>query len=71
MRQFRKATGVTLLKYITDLRVSCAQRLMTTTDMKLIDIAYESGFTSPGQFYASFKRATDTSPARFRRSVRR
>ncbi len=71
MRQFRKATGVTLLRYITDLRVSCAQRLMVTTDMKILDIAYESGFQSPGQFYACFKRATGVSPARYRRSIRR
>lgn len=71
MRQFRKATGVTLLRYITDLRVSSAQRLMVTTDMKILDIAYESGFQSPGQFYACFKRATGVSPARYRRSIRR
>ncbi len=71
MRQFRKVAGVTLLDYITQHRVSCAQRLMITTDEKILDIAHESGFGSLGQFYACFKRVTGQSPARYRRTLRR
>jgi AraC-like DNA-binding protein len=71
MRQFRKVAGLTLLEYITQRRVSCAQRLMITTDKKILDIAQESGFGSLGQFYACFKRVTGQSPARYRRALRR
>jgi AraC-like DNA-binding protein len=70
MRHFRKVAGITLLEYITQHRVSCAQRLMATTDMKIIDIANESGFSSQGQFYSCFKRLTGEAPARYRRSMR-
>jgi AraC-like DNA-binding protein len=70
MRQFRKITGMSLLDYITQCRVSCAQRLLATTDMKLLDIAAESGFNSPARFYPCFKRLVGQSPARYRRSMR-
>jgi AraC-like DNA-binding protein len=42
---------------------------MATTDMKLLDIAAESGFNSAARFYPSFKRLVGQSPARYRRSV--
>ena len=70
MRHFRKIAGMTLLDYITQHRVTCAQRLMITTDMKIIEIAHESGFSSQGQFYSCFKRLTGEAPARYRRSMR-
>jgi AraC-like DNA-binding protein len=71
MRQFRKVAGITLIEYVTQRRVSAAQRMMITTDEKILDIAQESGFGSLGQFYACFKRITGQSPARYRRALRR
>lgn len=69
MRQFHKLTGMSVLDYLTQCRVSCAQRLLATTDMKLLDIAAESGFNSAARFYPCFKRLVGQSPARYRRSV--
>ena len=69
MRHFRKMTGMTMLEYITQRRVSCAQRLLTTTDMKILDIAYASGFFAPSRFYSCFNRLVGQSPARYRRSL--
>lgn len=69
MRQFRKMTGMSVLEYITQRRVSCAQRLLATTDGRALDIAYESGFNSPTRFHACFKRIVGQSPARYRRSM--
>ena len=70
MRHFRQMTGMSVLDYITQRRVSCAQRLLATTDMKLLDIAFDSGFCSPARFYPCFKKLVGQSPARYRRSVR-
>jgi AraC-like DNA-binding protein len=67
MRMFRKATGSSVYAHILDQRVSCAQRLLLTTDMKVLDIAYESGFSSAARFYATFRRVVGQSPTRYRR----
>ncbi len=61
---------MSVLDYIMQCRVSCAQRLLATTDMKLLDIAAESGFNSPARFYPCFRRLVGQSPARYRRSMR-
>jgi len=54
MRVFKKQSGSSIWEYITRLRVSHAQRLLITTEMKVIDIAMESGFSSAAPFYAAF-----------------
>ena len=68
MRLFRKLTGMSILEYITQHRVSHAQRLLMTTDMKIVDIVYESGFSSPTRCYAAFHKYIGQSPAAYRRA---
>ncbi|MDP2990601.1 MAG: AraC family transcriptional regulator [Kiritimatiellota bacterium] len=69
MRLFRKLTGMSILKYITQHRVAHAQRLLITTDMKIVDIVYESGFSSPTRCYAAFHKYIGQSPAFYRRAM--
>ncbi len=69
MRLFRQTTGGTINGYITHLRLSHAQCLLVTTNQKVIDIMFESGFTSANHFYKVFKRYTHTTPARYRREI--
>lgn len=69
MRLFRKLTGMSILEYITQHRVSHAQRLLITTDMKIVDIVYESGFSSPTRCYAAFHKHIGQSPAFYRRTM--
>lgn len=54
MRIFKKQCGTSLWGYLTRLRISHAQRLLITTDMKVLDVALESGFSSIAPFYTSF-----------------
>lgn len=54
MRLFKKQIGASVWEYLTRLRVSHAQRLLITTDMKVLDVAMESGFSSAAPFYAAF-----------------
>lgn len=69
MRLFKQVTGWTVNGYITHLRLCHAQRLLVTTDKKVIDIMFESGFTSLNRFYDVFKKHTNTSPARYRKTA--
>jgi AraC-like DNA-binding protein len=66
-RLFRRTTGSTVNEYITHLRVSLAQRLLVTTDRKVIDIMYDAGFSCSTHFYKVFKQHTDLTPGRYRR----
>ena len=58
MGMFKKLCGVSVWEYLTRLRVSHAQRLLITSDMKVLDVAMESGFSSVAPFYAAFAAHT-------------
>jgi AraC family transcriptional regulator, melibiose operon regulatory protein len=66
MNLFRKAFGTTLINYITLHRISHAQRLLTTTDKSITEIALQSGFLSISRFNDAFSRACGHSPREYR-----
>ncbi len=70
MSLFRRHCGVTLGEYLTQQRLSQAQRLLATTDAKITDVAFESGFGSVSRFYAVFERVCGQSPRAYRLSLR-
>jgi len=65
---FKKTFGITLNECLTQLRVAHAQRLLVTTDMKILDVALESGFTSLSRFYEAFKKVCGSSPTEYRKN---
>jgi AraC-like DNA-binding protein len=70
MTLFRRHCGMTVGEYLTQQRLSQAQRLLVTTDAKIVDIAYGSGFGSVSRFYAVFERTCGQSPRAYRLSLR-
>ena len=66
---FRKTCGMGLVDYVTQHRVSHAQRLLATTDMKIITIAFDSGFGSASRFYSAFEELCGQSPKKYRAAV--
>jgi AraC-like DNA-binding protein len=68
MRLFKRATGMTLVHRLMLHRVSHAQRLLMTSDMKVLDIAMASGFGSLSRFYTAFASVCGQTPAAYRRS---
>lgn len=69
--RFKQVCGIGMVDYWNQLRVSHAQRLLSTTDMKVIDVAMESGFGSASRFYTVFQSVTGMSPRQYRLSVQR
>lgn len=61
-RRFLKMTGTTFRKYVMLKRIEYALLLLETTDLKVIDIAFECGFSSISGFYDTFKKITGTTP---------
>jgi AraC-like DNA-binding protein len=70
MSLFRKAFGTTLIDYLAQHRVSHAQRLLATTDQKIVSVALDSGFGSISRFNDAFRRACGCSPREYRRQHR-
>jgi len=66
MTLFKRAFGTTLLDYVTQHRISHAQRLLATTDDKVLAVALDSGFGSVSRFNAAFKSACGCSPREYR-----
>jgi len=67
MGLFKKTFGTTLIDYLTRHRVSHAQRLLATTDDKIVDVAFSSGFSSISRFNEAFRRACGSSPRDYRK----
>lgn len=67
MGLFKDKIGTTLVDYITKQRISHAQRLLATTEMRILDIALASGFVSISRFNEAFRRECGCSPRHYRK----
>ncbi|MFK0386580.1 helix-turn-helix domain-containing protein [Rhizobium sp. RM] len=70
MNLFRKSTGMTLIKYLTLLRLSRAQAMLMNGSDNILQIAMESGFGSVSAFNKAFRQIAGMSPSDFRRDMR-
>ncbi|MFT3829088.1 MAG: helix-turn-helix domain-containing protein [Opitutaceae bacterium] len=66
MSLFQRIFGATLVGHLTQHRVSHAQRLLATTDDKIVDVALASGFSSISRFNEAFRAACGCSPREYR-----
>lgn len=67
MSLFQKTFGTTLVEYVTHHRISHAQRLLATTDEKIVEVAFSSGFSSISRFNDAFRRECGCSPRDYRK----
>lgn len=67
MALFQRTFGTTLIKYITQHRLSHAQRLLVTTEDLILNIALSSGFGSLSRFNEAFRQAFGCTPREYRR----
>lgn len=65
-RLFKKNLNQSPEKYITDLRISSAITLLTTTDLPVNAVAVSVGFKDPLYFSRFFKQQTGYSPREYR-----
>jgi AraC-like DNA-binding protein len=63
---FRKGFGVTPTRFILQHRVSHAQRMLVTSDAKVLEVALEAGFGSLSRFNAAFRQLCGCSPREYR-----
>lgn len=69
-RIFKRSTGMTVSKYITNLRIERACILLANTGDSIESIAYASGYSDPSYFSRAFRRNTGMTPGDYRRMPR-
>ena len=67
IRYFRQYTGETVVSYLTRTKMDSAKRLLTSTDLTVLDIAGRLGYGSVSHFNKLFRAAAGMSPREYRR----
>lgn len=67
---FKKFNGISVHKYIADLRMSYAKELLKTSNLSVTSIAQKSGFSDYNYFAGKFKKEFGISPSQYRKNVR-
>lgn len=69
-RVFKKITGMTPGAYLSNVRLQESMRLLRTTDLKVIDITHEVGYSGIGTFSSRFSAEVGVSPTSYRNLCR-
>ncbi|MFA7636701.1 MAG: AraC family transcriptional regulator [Monoglobales bacterium] len=67
---FKARFGVSPKNYILQVRINAAKELLSSTDMKINEIALKVGFLSQQRFNDSFKRLENITPLKYRQNSR-
>ncbi|MEM7371718.1 MAG: AraC family transcriptional regulator [Bacteroidota bacterium] len=66
-RKFKEVFGTSPLRYIKQQRLEKGRELLTETNLRISDIAYDVGFNDLGHFSKSFIAAYQSTPSAYRR----
>jgi AraC family transcriptional regulator len=69
-RGFKRTTGTSPYRFLTQERINHASRLLTDTSMTIAEIALACGFSHQEHLTRLFHRETGTTPAAYRRRTR-
>ena len=68
-QKFKQITGVTYHEYLVNCRVKNSLRDIRNTDLTITEIAYKNGFPNVKSFISYFKKAYNTTPQRYRKTL--
>lgn len=66
-REFKRVLGCTPTRYINNVRLDHAQKLLENPVMDIVDISYAVGFDSISYFYRLFKNRFGITPSQFKK----
>ena len=65
---FQKKYNMSFKDYLTSFRISCAEKLLINTDMRIAEIAEEVGYKDSDYFLKKFIEANGCTPSKYRKS---
>ena len=65
-RAFKQSMGVSPNVYMTEQRIERAKKLLAETNLRIADIALQTGFASQSHFTSTFRKLVWTTPKAFR-----
>lgn len=68
-RIFRSITGMSCIDYVIEFRLSKALDMLRSSDISVIEIAYETGFNNISYFNRTFKKHFNVTPTEYRKKV--
>lgn len=68
-REFKKSTGYSMVKFITNKRMREARELLRSTDLLITEIAMRVGYNNITHFHTMFKKEIGISPKEFRKQI--
>lgn len=69
-RYFKRKTKKKFSEFVNEIRIMHARKLLTETDEKVKEVAYECGYESNSYFNRQFKNTCKMSPFDFRKNIR-
>jgi two-component system response regulator YesN len=63
---FKEQMGITLIDYLTGVRIERAKQLLLATNQNCTEICFQSGFNNQSYFTRTFKRLVGSTPRQFR-----
>lgn len=67
---FKQYTGSNFVNYLKDIRMREAKRLLTESDMRIIEISQAVGYDNEKHFMKIFKASCGVSPSEYRKNMR-
>ncbi|MCR4651959.1 MAG: response regulator [Lachnospiraceae bacterium] len=68
---FKQYTGTNFVNYLKDIRMREAKKLLTGTDMKIVEISQQVGYDNEKHFMKIFKSECGVSPSEYRKNTTR
>ena len=65
---FKEQMGITVIEYLTRVRIGHAKRLLLSTELSCTEICLQVGYRNQSYFTRMFKRVVGMTPSEFRRT---
>lgn len=70
-RQFKNATGKSIIDYFTELKIDKAKQMMREEELSVKEISEKLGFDTPNYFSKTFKKITSYTPTAYKKRITR